>query len=310
MTPIQHPPRSQRARRRQRGMAVISALLVVAAAAVASTAIIERQGTLARTLSSESDRTQAAWLLRGGLDWSRIILRWDARRNATTRPDAIWARPIIDLRVSAPNDPREASFTGRIEDEQSKYNLNNLAKDGVVLPAQQLILERLFDLLQLPQAMAARIAERVAAAQPTVQDAARAPALQSLNDLRGLEGASTTMLDTLRPYLTVLPSDTKINVNTASAEVLSASLEGLSLPDARATVIARDKGQWFNNAADFINRLNNPDITTSSHLDVASQWFRVAGEVALDHATVGLEALIQRKGRNDAPVVRWIKELH
>lgn len=294
---------------RQRGMAVIGALIVVAAAAIAATAILERQALMARTLASERDRAQAAWLLRGGLDWSRVILRWDARRNAITRPDSAWARPITGLEVSAPDDPRTALFSGRVEDEQAKYNLNNLSAQGVIKPDELLVLQRLFSYLQLPATLATNVAQRVADSQPVENRAATAPALRTINDLRNIENLSAATVDLLRPYLTVLPATTGVNANTATAEVLSATIAGLSLPDARALVSQRDKGQWFNNSGDFVNRLIDREVDVGNRIVVNSNWFRVAGEVSLDNAVVGMEALLQRADRN-APTISWIKEMN
>src|SRR5690606_22195606 len=68
---------------RQRGMAVIAALLVVVAASALATSVIERQGLMANILITERDRAQAAWLLRGGLDWSRVVLLMEARNSPT-----------------------------------------------------------------------------------------------------------------------------------------------------------------------------------------------------------------------------------
>ncbi|MCO7638532.1 type II secretion system minor pseudopilin GspK [Pseudomonas sp. S 311-6] len=294
---------------RQRGMAVISALIVVAAAAIAATAILERQAYLARTLASERDRAQADWLLRGGLDWSRVILRWDARRNAITRPDSAWARPITGLEISEPDDPRTALFSGRAEDEQSKYNLNNLAAQGIIKPDELMSLERLLNYLRVPTHLASSIAQRVADSQPTENRRASAPGLRTINDLRGIDDIDATTVDLLRPYLTVLPATTAINANTASAEVLSAAISGLSLADARALVVQRDRGQWFNNSGDFVNRLPNRELDVGNRITANSNWFRVAGEVSLDNAVVGMEALLNRADRN-SPTVVWIKEMN
>src|SRR5690606_19832859 len=102
----------------QKGMAVIGALLVVAATSVATAAILERQNLLADTLIGERDRVQARWLLRGGVDWARVILQNDARHNAVTLRSAIWAQPIAGLEVRTPDGSRSALFSGLVEDEQ------------------------------------------------------------------------------------------------------------------------------------------------------------------------------------------------
>jgi len=291
---------------RQQGMAVIAALVVVAAAAVATAAIVERQATLADTLTGERDRSQAEWLLRGGLDWARVILFNDARRNAATRKDAIWAQPILGLEVTTPNDARKAYFSGQMEDEQSKLNLWNLAVQGVVQPKALTALEKLLAGLGLPGSLGRAIAQRVANAQPGPEGEQTAPGLRSTSDLLGIEDMTPQIAETLSAYLTVLPQKTTINANTASAEVLSASVPGLDLARARDLADQRDGGQWFNSSADFFNRVNDPGISSDNQIGVSSEWFKVTGHVTLDNTVARLQALLHRHG-GQAPVIRWIK---
>lgn len=291
----------------QQGMAVIGALVVVAAAAIVTAAIMERQTLLADTLFGERDRTQAKWLLRGGLDWARIILLNDARRNAVTQKDGIWAQPIVGLEVSTPGDTRKASFSGQIEDEQGKYNIWRLAASGTVQPQELAILERLLASLKIPMSLAATISQRVAetqAGQPAGQAVA---GLRSLDDLLSLKGMSPDIVITLSTYLTILPKKTAVNANTATAEVLSASIPGLDLAQARAMTEQRDLGQWFNSRADFFNRLAKPGITPGNQIGVNSEWFKVTGEVILDHATARMQALVYRQG-DEPPLIRWIND--
>jgi len=296
--------------RGQRGMAVIGALLVVVVASVSASRLIERQGLLTQSLIAENDRLQAIWLLRGGLDWARVVLDWDARRNPTTRGDAEWARPIDALSLPLPDEGRSATFTGRIEDAQARLNLNNLAREGRVLPEQQRILERLLALLQLPPALATDIAARIAQGQPAPGRPAPLVALRDIGDLASLPGMTPEGLDLLRPYLTVLPEPTPVNPNTARPEVLSALYEGLSLADARLQADRRDKGQWFNDPADFLNRTRqeqNPRAARDT-LATRSAWFRVLGQVSLGQAAVGLEALLHRDPQGTSRIL-WIREL-
>lgn len=292
---------------RQQGMAVIAALVVVTAAAVVSAAIVERQAMLADTLFSERDRSQARWLLRGGLDWARVILFNDARRNPITRKDAVWAHPIVGLEVSAPGDTRKAYFSGQIEDEQGKYNIWRLAVNGVVQPQEMAVLERLLEGLNLPSALAADIAGRVASAQTGQASPQAAPGLRTLDDLLALGRMSPDTIATLSAYLTILPQKAPINANTASAEVLSASVPGLDLAQARALTEQRDRGQWFNSRADFFNRLTEPRITPGNQIDVNSEWFKVTGEVILEPVATRMQALVHRQG-DDPPLIRWIKD--
>jgi len=303
--PCPHCPASTLANR-QRGMAVIAALVVVAAAAVAAAAIMQRQALLADTLVSERDRTQADWLLRGGLDWARVILFNDARRNPVTRKDSIWSQPIAGLEVSTPDGRQKAYFSGQIEDEQGKYNLWQLAAQGVVQPRELAILERLMESLAMPAALPANMASRVAQSQAGPQHEQLAPGLRTMADLVGVEGMSPDIANVLSAYVTVLPQKTSINVNTASAEVLSASIPGLDLVKARDLTGLRDRGLWFNSRGDFVNRLDNPRIARDSNLGVRSDWFKVTGQVALNDSLSRIQALLYRQG-SKPPSIRWIE---
>ncbi|RZS85474.1 type II secretion system minor pseudopilin GspK [Pigmentiphaga kullae] len=340
MTRRPHP----RAARRQRGMAVISALLIVAAVAVLVTGLFQRQAASVRAVENEQARIQARWLLLGGLDWARLVLREDARRNNTTRLGELWATPVADTRITRPGDDRVALFSGRIEDEQGKYNLRNLAKAGVPQPLEIAALDRLCSMLGLPGSLAPRIAVRIASAQAVPGSSGEtgtgtgtntgtgtgtdtgtgagggqngsatqgrgpsAPMIRTVDDLEGITDVDEKTIEALRPYVTVLPETTAVNANTAPAEVLSAVVPGLSLAQARALTEQRNAGTWFNDRADFGNRLANPDITISdSQIVTASKWFMVSGTVTLERAAVTMQALVSRANAN-SPTVVWKRE--
>lgn len=305
-------------------MAVISALLVVAAASMIAAGMLERQTQQIRMLESETTRVQARALLQGGIDWARVILRADARRHATTRGDQIWATPISDMLVSQEGEETAAVFSGRVEDELSKFNLQNLARDGQPDDQGVAALTRLMQSLNLDTQAVALIAQRMAAAQarraePQVQAEAsgnatpaarvppQAPGLRDVTGLRAF-GLDDAMLAALRPYLTVLPVRTPLNVNTASAEVIAAMLADVTFAQAVALVDERDRGQYFNNPADFRNRLNAPDADIADvDLAVNSPWFSVTGTVRIGRANVEMQALLRRDGEA-IPTVVWVME--
>src|SRR5690606_6270832 len=73
----------------------------------------------------------------------------------------------------------------------------------------------------------------------------------TLDELGSAAALDDDAIRVLRPHLTILPDITPVNANTATPEVLSAVLPGLSLAQARALVVQRDQGAWFNDTADF-----------------------------------------------------------
>ncbi|KAG1247927.1 hypothetical protein G6F68_013998 [Rhizopus microsporus] len=94
--------------------------------------------------------------------------------------------------------------------------------------------------------------------------------------------------------MTVLPVATSVIVNTAPAEVIAALVPGLSLSQARAMTGERDRGNWFNNAGDFANRLAGTGVEgPAPTVTTASGWFLASGTVVYERARVSMQALVR-----------------
>lgn len=306
--------------RRQRGAAVVSALIVVAIVAALTTSLFQRQTASTRRMENELARVQARAMLAGGIDWARLVVRDHGRREPTTRGDQIWATPVLDTRIERPGDDRVAVFSGGVQDEQGKFNLYNLARNGVPQPEQEEILRRLLGALELPDTLAAQIVDIVASAQPPVLAAdapnnparpappARAPLPRGVDEVAALLGLEPPMRNALRRTMTLLPSATQVNVNTAPAEVIAALVPGLSLAQARALAGERDRGNWFNNAGDFANRLAGTGVKTPAPaVSTNSSWFLASGTVVYERARVSMQALM-RSAPPAAPETLWTRE--
>ena len=63
---------------RQSGAALLAAMLTVMLVATFSAAALWQQWRASEVEAAERGRVQAAWILIGALDWSRLILREDA----------------------------------------------------------------------------------------------------------------------------------------------------------------------------------------------------------------------------------------
>ncbi|WLD70016.1 MULTISPECIES: type II secretion system minor pseudopilin GspK [Pseudomonas] len=278
---------------KQRGMAIISALLIAAVVAVIAGGMLTRQTVFTRGLEAEQLRVQGQWLLQGGLERSRQML-WAARqKDVLTRLDQPWVR--IQAGV----------FEGRIDDEQGKFNLRNLV-NREQLDAEQLhSFERLCRTLGVDPAVSRRISQRVIASYAQKGLPAKYPMLRSLDDLSGLEGLTPEVLQRLQAYISVLPGNTWVNGNTASAEVLSAVVPQLSLSQAHGLVAERDNGHWFINRGDFVNRLHLPQVAVDSvQVGITSEWFRLQGQARRERRRVTIDALLHRPEDRE-PKVIW-----
>ncbi|MCO8314140.1 type II secretion system minor pseudopilin GspK [Pseudomonas mandelii] len=314
---------------KQRGMAIISALLIAAVVAVIAGGMLTRQTVFTRSLEAEQLRVQGAWVLHGGIEISRQLL-WDARRrDPLTRLDQPWAQPLVMARY----DGRDLPFEGRLEDEQGKFNLRNLVANERIDEEQLVNFQRLCQLIGVNGTLSQRISQRVIASYPrllnpeladkappnsgfdsgrdTSPNAVRKPQLptrpmlRNLDDLRSVEGMNDVLLAKITPYLTILPANTWLNGNTASAPVLAAYVPGLSTERAQALIAERDGGQWFINRGDFVNRLRMPNLELATiKVGITSNWFRLRGKTRSDQRRVSLDALLHRS-EDRLPEVIW-----
>ncbi|WP_181157243.1 type II secretion system minor pseudopilin GspK [Pseudomonas poae] len=275
---------------KQRGMAIISALLIAAVVAVLAGSMLTRQTVFTRSLEAEQLRAQGQWLLQGALERNRQML-WEARqKDVLTRLDQPWARS------------QGGSFEGRVEDEQGKFNLRNLVNRGQPDAEQLQSFERLCRTIGMDPAVSQRISRRVIASYVAP---VQYPMLRSLDDLSGIEGLDPVSLQRMQAFVSVLPVNTWVNGNTASAELLSAVVPQLSLSQAHGLVSERDSGQWFINRGDFVNRLHMPHVVADSvRVGITSEWFRVQGQVRRDQRRVTMEALLHRP-EDRRPRVIW-----
>lgn len=303
---------------RQHGAALLLAMLVVTLVATLASAALWQQWRATEVETAERQRLQAGWILTGALDWARLILREDARGNQNSgNADHLgepWAMPLEEARLSSflaadrennADDVREAFLSGEVLDMQSRLNFMNLvklsgagteAKIEISTPDLQAF-TRLFEQLQLP------LAELTAAAQElrsTTEQAANDP-LPSRTALKprqlahlGWLGISPTSLAALEPYVAVLPERTTLNINTASAPALMASMPGLDMAQAQRLVTERERNP-FKNLADASRQLPTlaGQLAESQH-GTRSRFFEVRGRLRLDDAVVEERSLVLR----------------
>ena len=107
-------------------------------------------------------------------------------------------------------------------------------------------------------------------------------------------GVGRASLAALEMHVAVLPSRTTVNVNTASAQVLSASIPGLDLAQARQLVATRNR-EPFKSLADVTAAL--PDLKaqlSDLYHGVRSNHFEVRGRLRLDNTIIEERSLVVR----------------
>ncbi|WP_240647942.1 type II secretion system minor pseudopilin GspK [Pararobbsia silviterrae] len=121
--------------------------------------------------------------------------------------------------------------------------------------------------------------------------------ITSIYALLDVPGFTPDTVARLAPFVTVLPTVTTINVNTASAEVISAVIPLLSLSNAQGLVSQRDQ-VFFVSVSDFTNRASAmlPRTVTidTSDTDVRTSYFILHGQIRRGRAELHRNALIYR----------------
>jgi general secretion pathway protein K len=311
-----------------------------------------RQQVQIRRIENQRLLSQAQWVARGALDWTRLILRSEGDTSAgITYLGGLWGVPIAKTRLSdflgqigevRAEQGAATYLSGSIEDAQAKFNLRNLVESpapGVLqldmnqVGAYQRLLISLGASGQLAKATAVQVRASLVqsatrfqtitstngttATPPQIQggatggsftdkpgiedgdDSSDNPPIQmtSVDSLLDIPGYTPEMVARLRPFVTVLPTVSAVNVNTASAEVIAAVIPGMSVSAAQSFV-ARRQTVFFHNVGDVQLALQGAGVQSisidPSELDVNSSYFLIHGRVQHERAEVDRTTLVYR----------------
>ena len=304
-----------------RGAALLAAMLTVSLVAMMAAGAAWQQWRTVEVESTERQHAQAQWLLLGALDWARIILREDARSgNADAPTDHLaepWAIPLQEARLStflAANSTssvgnksvtngsstfsntfsedaltQEVYLSGQIIDLQARMNVSNLLQGNQIDLKSLQAFERLFEALSLPTAQLNTLAQGLVAAQQQKDGAPLLP--QRVSQLTWL-GLTPQTLNSLAPYITVLPTRTPVNLNTAPPVVLYASVAGLSLADAKRLSDQRAQNPW--SGLDAFQKAAGKPVSVDGTHSVNSRFFEVVGRLRMPATSLLERSVVQR----------------
>lgn len=147
-------------------------------------------------------------------------------------------------------------------------------------------------------------------AKPVPATPGKEPApIASVGDLIALPAFTPEIVNTLKNFVTVLPRQngvlTTVNINTTSAEVLSARIDTLSLSQAKSIILARGRTPFLDMPRfwSFNNIVAKPEY----NLDIKTEFFFAKSHVRIDHADMESIALLYRTTAGTR--VLWIREI-
>ncbi|WP_138514432.1 type II secretion system minor pseudopilin GspK [Rhodoferax bucti] len=306
------------ARTTHRGAAILTAMLLMALVATLSAAALWQQRRALDLETAERARVQANWLLQGGTDWARLILREDARSGSVDHLAEPWAVPLQEAKLSSflnngnstedlPDSEllQSAYLSGGISDLQGRLNVSNLLLDQQTHGPTLRAFARLFEALQLPQSELLVLVAGLRASQATRTGAQGATATplqaRTLSQLTWL-GLSAHTVAALAPYAVVLPERTPVNLNTASAPVLQAIVADLDAAGAQRLLEARARSH-FRNLAEVAQAAGKSELVLNDALhSVNSRYFEVRARLRLGSLITQERTVLQRDGLNVKPL--------
>lgn len=287
--------------RRQRGVALITAMLIVALATMMT-------GGAVWDFHLDQRRTEAVLFTDlangyalGAEAWAGRILIEDAEDNNVDHPGEVWATNLPPLPIDG------GTVDGALIDLQGRFNLNNLVDaDGNTDPVAVEQMERLLAALDLDRRWAALLADWIDSdINPNFPDGAEDPTylsqdppyrppntlITSTSELMALPAMDLDTYRTLIPHVTALPGGTAINVNTASAPVLMSLSEGLTASD--ATRIIEDRPEDGYETVAELEEVLPGDVVAP--LTVGSRYFRLAVRVNIGSTELTMYSLLERE---------------
>jgi general secretion pathway protein K len=334
---------------------MLVAIMLVALGTIVAASIAYESAMTARRGAAGLSFDESILIAQGAEALAAYGLREVWRNDkTTTNPAQPWSKPVGPLEV-VPGVMLDAV----LEDVTGRFNLNLLVKDdatGMADPEARMAFQELLTQLNIEPAWADKIIDWIdpdfqpmpEGAEDSVYMGQNPPYLTpskyitSTTELLALPGFGRDRYDKLAPYITALPPDAKINVCSASAQVLDAFLFGERdySTDPQALVKNRETANGcFPRLTDYDKvyqdakmhapavasaALNNPTgmgvsgtstggggaggiqgLNAGNHFVEQSGYFRLTSHVTIGTTEFNLYSLLQRDGTgNSRPILR------
>lgn len=293
--------------RRQRGVALITAILIVALATILATQIGFDSALEQRRSAAILSLDQAFQVALGAEAWAASYLKDDADNSQTDFPGEKWATPIPPIPVDG------GQVEGFVEDMQGRFNLNNLVTpQGAIDPVAVQQFRNLLTALELEPKWADILADwldtdtqpqfpegaedSVYTSQTPPYRAANGP-ITSPSELLSLPDFGMERYQRLKPYVTALPVGTPLNVCTAPGIVIdSMNQSGTREFGVDEQSLAKQRtDKCFPTLQDLQNSFHGQGADTiTKYMAEKTSYFRVTALVTIGTSQLTLYSLLRR----------------
>lgn len=300
----------------QAGVALLTILVMVALATILAATIAKRQTNTAENTGYLMRQNQSLLYAKSAEAFFSELLNQDSDNgNSVDHLQENWAKPMPPFPVE------DGSVSGRLIDESGKFNLNNLVKvDGnQVDESARRWFEKLLQRVGLPAELSQAVIDWQDSNDETMgamgaesnyyqglDPAYLTPntkfhSVEELKLVRGFEGKN---FDLIRPYVTALPEQTKININTAPALLLASIDPKVDVKAVEQELKTKQTNlTYFNNIDDLWKLIAFSGIEEQSKNDAAtfldskSNFFVAQIEVVLSDRKRQFTSLMMRKDK-------------
>ena len=286
----------------QRGVAVLTAMLIVTIGTIIAVNLMWQATLDLRRAEAAIAADQGLMYVQGAEAWAADILRQDLVDSPNSdNLGEQWAFELPPLPVDG------GTITGRIEDLQGRFNLNNLlSADGIENQLARRQFERLLSSLDIDPALAGAVVDWLdpdtemrfpTGGEDVAYSGADPPyrtangLITSVSELMAVSGFDRETYARLAPYVAVLPIGTTLNVNTASDVILASLSDDIDAATAGALVDERAGAEFPDIDATF-EGLVEPDVLQA--IDGVSQHFLLTATVTLGTNQLTMRAVLQR----------------
>jgi general secretion pathway protein K len=293
--------------KRQRGVAIITALLIVTIATTVSMTISTRLQLDVRRTGNLIAQDQAQFYLLAAEEWSQRILQQDKKDSTYDSLDEDWAVELPPIPVDG------GSIQGRLTDLHACLNINSLVAGNAIDPTVKDRLSLLFSRLGVSgnviQAIADWIDSDLQTSNPNgaedgyylnldVPYRTANTRMYSVSELRLVKGfEDNKTYDQVKDYLCAFITeggDIAINVNTASAEVLQ-SLSADMTESLAGEIIAQRNEQPFTTLKEFTSFAGlGTIIKNTDKLTTSSDYFLLRTQAIIGQANKVMYSIIYR----------------
>lgn len=289
-------------RHRQRGVAILTAMLVVTIGTILAVNLMWESQLDQRRTAAALAADQGLMFAQGAEAWVADILRQDL----VDSPDSDhlgeeWAIELPPLPVDG------GLISGRLEDLQGRFNLNNLVTpDGEEDELARLQLERMLVTLEIDPTLAGAVVDWLDpngelrfptggedAAYAGTDPPYRTPnaMITSPSELMAIAGFDAEIYARLAPYVTALPSGTTINVNTASDVVIASLSDDIDVSLAASLIDERAGADFVDIETTFADLI---PAEMFEKIDGVSDHYLLIGTVTLGTTQMTMRSVLQR----------------